>query len=248
MSAPRIVGEGTGEVQWSSWLDRLSPPPLEVDTLLGSTQRLVVVSPHPDDEVLACGGLIARHAAHGGQVAIVAVTDGEASHRGDPAWPSALLANERRHERNLGLRRLGIDAEAVTLVALADSDVTAGRSALEEVLAGVLRSGDCVVSTWQGDGHPDHDATGAVTAGLCAELGCQLLEAPVWMWHWSAPDDPRVPWQRLRACALSAELRACKAAALAHHRTQLAPRVDAGPVLGPAILARSRRESEYFFV
>src|SRR6266705_300032 len=40
---------------------------------------LLVVSPHPDDEVLAAGGLIHSWAAAGREVTIVSVTDGEAA-------------------------------------------------------------------------------------------------------------------------------------------------------------------------
>jgi len=82
----RIRGEGTtAETDWRDWLADLRPPALSIEQLLANTQRVVVVSPHPDDEVLACGGLLALHARRGGEVMVVAVTDGEASHRDDPS-------------------------------------------------------------------------------------------------------------------------------------------------------------------
>jgi LmbE family N-acetylglucosaminyl deacetylase/glycosyltransferase involved in cell wall biosynthesis len=46
-------------------------------------ERLLVLAPHPDDEVIGCGGLIARHLVAGRQVRIVVVTDG--AEAGDPA-------------------------------------------------------------------------------------------------------------------------------------------------------------------
>lgn len=36
--------------------------------------RVLVVAPHPDDEVLGCGGTIARHAAQGDEVDVLIVT------------------------------------------------------------------------------------------------------------------------------------------------------------------------------
>lgn len=248
-SARRIRGEGNAaEAEWQDWLAELQPPALAASELLTATQRLVVVSPHPDDEVLACGGLIALHAQRGGSTAIVAVTDGEASHCGDPAWPATKLSGERREERQRGLVRLGIPANSVARLALADSQVAAQRGVLKCGLQRVLRSTDCVVSTWHLDGHPDHDATGAETARVCAEVGCRLVEAPVWMWHWSTPADPRVPWHRLRALALPPWAMGRKAAALAEHVTQLGARAHGAPVLGPAILTRAARTAEYFFL
>jgi LmbE family N-acetylglucosaminyl deacetylase len=46
-------------------------PPIDADT------RLLVVAPHPDDEVLAAGGLMQRVANAGGQVRVVYLTDGD---------------------------------------------------------------------------------------------------------------------------------------------------------------------------
>ena len=43
-------------------------------------RRLVVVAPHPDDEVLGAGGLLQYMGRVGVEMVVVAVTDGEASH------------------------------------------------------------------------------------------------------------------------------------------------------------------------
>ena len=37
---------------------------------------ILVIAPHPDDEVLGCGGVIARHASRGDQVFVLVVTRG----------------------------------------------------------------------------------------------------------------------------------------------------------------------------
>jgi LmbE family N-acetylglucosaminyl deacetylase len=42
-------------------------------------QRVLVVAPHPDDEVLGCAGTIAKHLSQGDQVEILIVTDGRLS-------------------------------------------------------------------------------------------------------------------------------------------------------------------------
>ena len=248
-SARRILHDGTtDEAAWRDWLGLLQPPAVSLDALVNVGQRLVVVSPHPDDEILACGGLLALHAQRGGSSAIVAVTDGEASHRSDPTWSEARLASRRRVERRRGLARLGLTAGVVTRLGLPDSAIGNHRDALQQGLRQVLRPTDCVISPWRLDGHPDHDATGTETAIVCADLGCRLIEAPVWMWHWSAPADARVPWQRLGALALPVDAAVRKAAALAEHTTQLVARGDGPPVLGPAIRARAAWGAEYFFV
>ena len=184
----------------------------------------MVVAPHPDDEVLACGGLLARHAAHGGSSLVVAVTDGEASHDASSLWSPQALAAARRGESAEGLLRLGLRNPTPVRLALPDGAVTQNEAALCAALMQLLQPGDVVVTTWQLDGHPDNDATGRCTAQVCKERGCSLVEAPVWMWHWANPDDSRIPWHRLRSLPLDAATQQQKQDALAAHASQLGAR------------------------
>jgi len=55
-------------------------PPLT--TIAGLPSRVLVFAPHPDDEVLGCGGALALHARRGDHVRVVVVSDGGAG--GDP--------------------------------------------------------------------------------------------------------------------------------------------------------------------
>lgn len=56
---------------------------LPVTELVPENSNVVVLAPHMDDEVLGCGGTIARHAAAGARVTVVFLTDGR--YGGDPA-------------------------------------------------------------------------------------------------------------------------------------------------------------------
>jgi LmbE family N-acetylglucosaminyl deacetylase len=59
---------------------------LGLDTLrLQPNERILIIAPHPDDEVLACGGLIQQTLALGDSVRVVYVTSG------DGAWPSVTV-------------------------------------------------------------------------------------------------------------------------------------------------------------
>lgn len=63
------VHQGNGRLQSSEYPAFPSP---------ALPQRLLIVSPHPDDETLGCGGLIRRATAQGIPVTIVIVTNGDA--------------------------------------------------------------------------------------------------------------------------------------------------------------------------
>jgi LmbE family N-acetylglucosaminyl deacetylase len=62
----------------------------------------IIVAPHPDDESLACGGLIAHACARGLRAKVVIVTDGAGSHPNSKAYPpdrlSALREDEAKQE------------------------------------------------------------------------------------------------------------------------------------------------------
>jgi LmbE family N-acetylglucosaminyl deacetylase len=245
----RIVAEGTDETTWQRWDALHALPAITLDQLVPASARAVIVAPHPDDEVLAFGGLLALLAIAGRHCEIVAVTDGDASHPGSPVWSRRKLAQERRRESAEGLRRLGWAAPVVHHLACRDGWVERQQQTVQAALATLLRPGDRVFTTWALDGHPDHEATARAVAAACADTGAVALQAPVWMWHWALPDDPRVPWHRLRRLPLCPDALARKREAIAAHRTQLAPQHDGRPaVLTPHRLQRLMRHDEYCFV
>jgi hypothetical protein len=125
------------------------------DRCLTLALRLVALAPHPDRELLMCGGLLAQHAQAGGERLIVGVTDCEASHAGSPAWSAhRLAAAARALERKQGLARLGLPFAEVCRLGLPDGKLGQHRPALMVMLSALLRSDDVVVSTWRRDGHP----------------------------------------------------------------------------------------------
>jgi LmbE family N-acetylglucosaminyl deacetylase len=247
---PLIRGDGTSEAAWQPWLDSETGGAAAACAWLPPRARLVVVAPHPDDEVLACGATLAMHAAHGGECLVIAVTDGEASHPGASPAIARALACCRRQERDEGLSRLGVrSATSVVRLGLPDGRVGDHRATLSKLLSPWLRPTDVVLTTWRHDGHPDHDATGRAAVSACTAAACRLVEVPVWMWHWARPGDLRVPWHRLKAVRLAPDARARKQHALHAHASQLQPRAgNAGPVLGSQIVKRAGRALEHFLV
>ena len=93
-----LQGTGTQEQAWlrCQWL--WQHPAISAATLLAGHERVVVVAPHPDDEILGCGGLLGHAAGQGMQVRVVAVTDGEACYPHERWWTPERLRSARRAE------------------------------------------------------------------------------------------------------------------------------------------------------
>lgn len=237
---------GTPEDRWLAWPGWDALPELGDAAL--DDQRIVVVAPHPDDEVLGVGGLLRLAAARGSTVEIAAVTDGEACRLDWDALDVAERRTVRRAEVRAALACLGLDAR-ITHHELPDGAVAAREPALAERLTEALRGATWCLAPWALDGHPDHEAAGRAARAAGARAGVPVAEYPVWAWHWAEPGDDRLPWSRARRVLLPPAVRAAKAAAIAEFRSQLepagSPHDDA--VLPAAVVARFRRSFEVVF-
>ncbi len=162
--------------------------------------RLLCVHPHPDDESIACGGLIARSVAAGHEVHVVTCTGGEEGEnqsgidlgdrdmgevrRAEMAAAIAALGGPVHHW--LGYRDSGMAGEPSNdhpdAFHGADLDEAAGR------LAAIIRTvrPEVVVSDdEQGTyGHPDHVKANRVTA-----RAVELAADPSWGGEAPAPWD-----------------------------------------------------------
>ena len=242
------AGDGTPESQWLPWLQHQALPRVAAQALVRPGERAVVVAPHPDDEVLAVGGLMAELASLGRPVAVVAVTDGEGSHPGSTAWPRARLAHRRAGETEAALAALGVQALMMRL-GLPDGGIAQHSDTLVDLLQHLLMPGDVVFTTWRWDGHPDHEATALSTRAAATALGARVVEVPVWGWHWAPAGDARMPWANACLVPLTPDALRRKQAAVRAFGSQLEPdpTSSAAPVLRPSTLQRSQRPFEVMF-
>ncbi|QIX62144.1 PIG-L family deacetylase [Hymenobacter sp. BT18] len=153
----------------------------------------LVVAPHPDDETLGCGGLIALLRQAAVPVWVVLVSDGTMSHPGSQRFPAAARQALREAELRTALARLGVADTALTCLRLPDGRVSSQDTAAIERLRQLLLATRpvTVLTPWRRDPHPDHRATTALVQHALAQLPTtpRVLEYVVWAWERAAPAD-----------------------------------------------------------
>jgi LmbE family N-acetylglucosaminyl deacetylase len=196
-------------------------------TALGLTATsLVVIAPHPDDDVLGCGALIARVAPRL-PVRVVYVTDGTASHDGSPTYPPERLRGVREREARRALCQLGVATPPIFLrwpdgtVPLAGDP--AAKPLLAALRAAILPEEDVAVAMpWRRDPHCDHrGATSLVEAVLRDRPRAARFEYAVWLGVIGDASDAPGPGEGTVIELESRPWLRAKRAALREHRSQL---------------------------
>lgn len=113
--------------------------------------RVAVVAPHPDDEVLGCGGVMARHVANGDEVFVIVVT------RGIPELFAPELIERTRAEARKAHELLGVKETRFLDFPAPRLDVTPGHL-VADALAKQFRDirPERVYLPHHGDIHSDH--------------------------------------------------------------------------------------------
>jgi LmbE family N-acetylglucosaminyl deacetylase len=220
------------------------PVPLQ----LNSTRRILIVAPHPDDETLGCGGLIALALRKAIDVSVVFATDGTGSHRHSPSVSARRLGAIRRREARHALAVLGVRPTAIRRLGLEDRFVapTAPARAAAEIRARRLLQTfrpDCLVMPSRSDRHGDHRALANVWGQAAAECAIhRVLEYLIW------PSGRRAAGTALVLDAT--EVVAAKRQAIQAHRSQrgLVITDDAsGFTLPRFLMARARHPTETYY-
>lgn len=151
-----------------------------------TTQRTMVIAPHPDDDVIGAGGLIQRVLSRGGEIRIAFITDGE-----NNPWPQRYIERRwflggvdqarwgslRRREAHCSLAKLGVGESSAIFLSFPDQGIARltrrGDLRLQEALRRLIADFQptLIVSPSAFDLHSDHRAIS-------------------WYVHGAAPDGP----------------------------------------------------------
>ncbi len=193
----------------------------------------VVLAPHPDDETLGAGALIAMLRAHGVPVSVVAANDGENAYDTSPEQ-RAQLARTREQEQRRALEILGVPAEQIYRLRLPDSGLMTCIQELTQKLQPHVAEETHLIAPWIGDFHPDHIACAEAAEAVQRQTGCKLTAYFFWTWHRGTPAD--IAGMQLRRLQATPEALLAKERALRQHASQLEPCKEEGAILPPDLL------------
>ena len=199
---------------------------------------ILVIAPHADDEVLGCGGVIAKHARSGDAVHVLVAT------KGDPEMFPAPLLERIRAELAEAHAVLGIAGVTFLDFPAPKLDMVPIHLLADQIAAQIVRlQPDTVFMPHRGDVHSDHRACYWGTLVACrpqpdrktARLLCYETLSET---EWGAPEGSEVFIPNVFidiSCSLDEKLQAMRC-----YRSQLKPAPHSRSLQGIEALARVR--------
>jgi LmbE family N-acetylglucosaminyl deacetylase len=228
-------------------------PEGSLDDIIG-TGTCLILAPHPDDESLGCGGLIATCVAAGRAPIVAILTDGAASHPNSRTHPPDRLRAVRAQEAEAAVTLLGLAPDRLVFFNQPDTAMPHGGPRLQAIVAiiqALVRaepSCTAILAPWRHDPHSDHEAASLLATAVAATTGIRHVAYPVW--GWTLADE--TPIQGAAASGHRLEISrflADKRAAIQAHQSQYGNLITDDPggfSLPPDLLATFETPYETF--
>lgn len=224
------------------WLRHIASSSHEIQV----SGRIVVVAPHPDDEVIGCGGLIARLVGMGNAPQIVVLTGGEGSHAGCCKLSDKDIKDARRRLTRDALFILGVPNQNIHELDYPDGGISFGNKQTDELkkLINQIQPQTVFVPHW-GEGWPDHVKTAEIVKSL-TQPGTIIYEYCVWMWYYNVWRG--LDWKNAAVLKMSPEEHVLKLRAMDAYTKPLAPCGNPwSGILPPIFLKAHRGRTELYF-
>ncbi len=127
--------------------------------------KILVVSPHPDDESIGCGGTLRRHAVAGDSIQVIFLTSGE---KGGHGMAREETLHVREAEAGRACAILGVTS--FDFWREPDGGVVASESLVGRLTA-LISGCDRIYAPHEGEMHPDHLAAWQLTLSACRAAG-----------------------------------------------------------------------------
>ena len=184
------------------------------------TGNVVILAPHPDDEVFGCGGLIARLVAEGHAPHVIVLTGG-GSHRCCCLTSESDIISERRKLTHKAISVLGLPESHLHELNFIDGHISDGNPDEKKKLISLISeiNPDVILVPHHGEGWPDHLAARDVGIELAGE-DTDVYEYCVWMWYYR---QKNLDWKNAYALKMTESEHKRKLEAIEIYHSALAP-------------------------
>lgn len=212
-----------------------------------SWSRVLIVAPHPDDEVLGCSGLIQRLLREGKQVDVVILSGGGKSHAGCCQIEETLLIDSRRDLSRKAADILGLSLKNLHFLNYPDGRISFGcaeTSKLKNLIETL--SPNVIFVPHKGEGWSDHLTAGEIIRKLInQDSQVELYEYCVWFWFYNVWN---INWKNARVLALSPQEQTVKNRAIDAYILPKAPCGNPWSGVLPNVFVRANRwKKELYF-
>lgn len=183
-------------------------------------KKVLVFAPHPDDDIIACGGSIAKHIQNGNSVSIVYISSGEA---GSLSSTPEALADIREEEARRAAGLLGVDD--LLFLRLADGYISFERKALEDLVRLIRnKKPDWVYLPHEAESVRDHRQTHDLVMEACKRAAGPWFGdcgRDIWSVETILAYEVWTPLQNVAVTVDVTDFMSQKLAALRAHQSQL---------------------------
>lgn len=149
--------------------------------------KVLIISPHPDDEVFGCGGLMQSLVQSGKQVEVIIMSRGEAIHR--PCCPNeeSVIVEARAELTDAANGVLGVLPEHIHRLDFPDGDFASAIgdetliSALDHLIKAIAPTAVFIPHPYENS--PDHVAATQIVESILQRYPIKTFYYCVWTWY-----------------------------------------------------------------
>ena len=151
------------------------------------TDRVLIVAPHPDDEIIGCTGLITSCIEKGNKVFLCILTGGEASHQACCNINKEKLKQQRRNLTKKINCQLGVNVQNIFFLDFKDGNINIKDSQVKRLKTIIeeTQPESIFIPHQKGEGWSDHIEAGNIIKMLTSNRTLHIYEYCVWFWYYN---------------------------------------------------------------
>lgn len=208
--------------------------------------QILILAPHPDDEVFGCGGLIVRLVNEGTIPHVIVLTGGGGSHRGCCSTLEVDIISARRELTHKAMAILGLPKSNLHELDFTDGHISHGNPDEQlklKLLIGEINP-DVILVLHHGEGWPDHISARDLGFEL-ADKHTAVYEYCVWMWYYH---QKNLDWKNAYVLKMTEAEHKKKLEAIKTYHSALAPCGKPWVGVLPELFVKANsRDMELFF-